>query len=179
MPTGEIDRSETREEHWRTADPTSPARECVRLVHLPTNIVATAVSDRIREPESARGLIQLREDAHRLLAELVHEHQGGSLPTIRRPNGKVYRPRKIVVEPWENDDYLAEYSVGVLVFGTHDIDRARPLANDFIKSQWGNELWAMNPFRTWVRNGFADGGTARFHDEERGRACVQFDAGEE
>jgi hypothetical protein len=48
-----------------------------------------------------------------------------SLPSIVRPNGKLYRPRKLRVEEW-NVRWQGQFSV--LVLGTHDIDQALPLA---------------------------------------------------
>ena len=53
-------------------------------------------------------------------------------PTVR-PNGSLYRPRlplRVVTTGWNDDGYV------VLVYGTHDPDRARDLA----LSEWAAEM---------------------------------------
>lgn len=103
-----------------------------------------------------------------------------ALPVIIRPNGKPYRPRKIVVQAWENDDTGSEWEGGAVVLGTHDVERARPLAADLIRRVFDSRLQPVRPGLRWTRLGF-DGARSEMvwiEDEERGRAAVWFEAEE-
>jgi hypothetical protein len=94
------------------------------------------------------------------------------LVPVTRPNGRTYRPRQVVVQPWENDDAWSEWSGGVYVLGTHDIEATRPVAHRAIKSHHDNTMIATRPERCWVRLGYADGDLCWVHDDVRGRAAV-------
>lgn len=95
------------------------------------------------------------------------------LPMIMRPNGRLYRPRKIVAEIYT--DYHNEEFGGVIVFGTHDIERARPLAEPIIHSEVGPV--DITEHLDWIHDGMSGGERRFMRDERRGRACVRFDCG--
>ena len=96
-------------------------------------------------------------------------------PAIVRPNGKFYRPRKIAVMPWENDDAADGWKAGVLVFGTHDVALAQSLADAACK-QIEREFVATSPRPVWYRDGFENGERTWIHDDVRGRAGISFRA---
>lgn len=99
------------------------------------------------------------------------------LPAITRPNGKIYRPRKLAVQIWDNDEAYGDHgSYGVFVIGTHDVSVAEPLASDRIRREWYPELTATRPRLRWVRLGYLNGEQAWVDDEVRGRAAVEFTA---
>lgn len=99
------------------------------------------------------------------------------LPAIKRPNGKDYQPRKIIAHSWENDT-VHDSSAGVVVLGTHDVERARVLADSCVKSWFGSELSAVEPEPGWYRLGYERGEPMWMEDERRGRAGVWFTAKE-
>jgi hypothetical protein len=91
------------------------------------------------------------------------------LPPVQRPNGKMYRPRKIVALFFHDAD---DIEAGVVVFGTHDIPRARRLAMHLADTIG---MMAVDPELRWVKS------TMRHHDPvfedgcpDTGRACVWF-----
>lgn len=96
------------------------------------------------------------------------------MKTLVRPNGKAYRPRKGVrVVGWDsrisgfNDDY------GVLVLGTHDLDRARHAA--FLTRYNEEDQYPVNPTVGWWRNSFGYGGDPWWvEDPARGMAGVMW-----
>lgn len=93
------------------------------------------------------------------------------LPAIQRPNGKLYRPRRLRVVGWNIDPYPGhdtEWQVAVL--GTHDIDQARALA-----PQGYFCPYLINPERGWVRDGMCHGERTWLHDDVNGQPCVIFD----
>lgn len=98
------------------------------------------------------------------------------MDAITRPNGKPYRPRKIVVEPWE--DHWDDRS-GAVVFGTHDVEAARVIAAEEITSRWGMP-YAVDARVGWWRSGYegSQGELSWVYDEVRGRAGVFFTASE-
>lgn len=100
------------------------------------------------------------------------------LPAIERPNGKVYRPRRIRTEVWEDDDAWSEWRGGAVVMGTHDVELARPLATEAIRRHFDSELVAANPEVGWWRLGFRFGELHWTTDEQRGPAAVLFTAQE-
>lgn len=105
---------------------------------------------------------------------------------ITRPNGKLYRPRKIETQLLGNEDQ----ATAVAVFGTHDISTARgfaqPALDEYLRDMGG--WWqpgytltlADEGERLWLRavpDGTDDGGEMRIwfkEDPDRGRACVRF-----
>jgi hypothetical protein len=94
------------------------------------------------------------------------------LPPIERPNGKLYRPRKVIAYGVYDAD---ECPVGVVVFGTHDADRAGALAESFVKCDLLDSGYVpVNPSRVWWRDGFDGSARAWITDEEHGRAGVWF-----
>lgn len=92
-----------------------------------------------------------------------------SLPPIERPNGKLYRPRKIRVVGFEFDDWY-DLPPQTAVLGTHDIDEARKRVSS------GHTCYYLtNPRAGWIRLGPCDGELKWIDDPERGAACVIFD----
>lgn len=97
---------------------------------------------------------------------------GIKLPAIERPNGKTYRPRKVVVEPIE----MRDGSYAVIVFGTHDVEFARPLATKWITTESDPHDVAGDPCVGWWRDGYEHSDRAWIPDDELGRAGVRFTA---
>lgn len=93
------------------------------------------------------------------------------LPTIVRPDGRVYRPRKLAVEVWESD-----YECGAVVFGTNDPTVAQPLATDAIRREFDNQMIAALPRVGWWRDGYEAAERRWIQDDVRGRAGVYFTA---
>lgn len=87
---------------------------------------------------------------------------------IKRPNGKTYRPRRVLAYP------VGEDGEGVVVLGTHDLARAQALADEVARSVAGSGFVAADPWRGWWRDGFECGERRWVSDEERGRAGVLF-----
>ena len=98
------------------------------------------------------------------------------LVPITRPNGKLYRPRKITTEPWENP--YDDSEIGALVFGTHDIEAARPLATQVIQWAYDPTFVAGRARLRWLSDKIRNGDPVWVDDAEHGRACVCFDADE-
>lgn len=100
------------------------------------------------------------------------------LEAIERPNGTVYRPRKLVAYPVTepDDDSLTGSAV---VFGTHDPERARDLAQRIVDRDLGAGYVVTSPGRVWWRDGFEGGRRGWVTDEVRGRAGVYFSEIEE
>jgi hypothetical protein len=91
---------------------------------------------------------------------------------IERPNGKPYRPRKVIAYGTYDED---ECPVGVVVFGTHDVARARSLADSFVKCDLLDSGYApAEPSCVWWRDGFEGGRRGWVQDPVRGRAGVWF-----
>lgn len=95
-----------------------------------------------------------------------------ALESITRPNGKLYRPRKIVAcaVTDDNDDFL----IGVMVLGTHDYHRAKPLANEYAVWQLGRGHKAVDWVTGWWRDAFENGRRCWAEDPVAGRAGVWF-----
>lgn len=106
---------------------------------------------------------------------------------IIRPNGSIYRPRKVRAELLGDEDEIT----GVLVFGTHDWRFAYPIAVSALEAIRGEfyasdyrlvitgaprlvwkrkDLWGWREDSPWY--GFTT-------DENKGYAAVQFDVDEE
>lgn len=92
---------------------------------------------------------------------------------IMRPNGKVYRPRKIRTESWDNEE-----DTGVIVLGTHDVERAHLLAVEGCRYFFGCQ-YAINPDVDWFRQGYQYGDPMWFRDDVRGSAGVMFTASDD
>lgn len=95
------------------------------------------------------------------------------LPAITRPNGKVYRPRKLVAHAWEDQHGYA--GAGAVVFGTHDENRARPLALR-VCGHWYGTTSVRVIGSAWWRDGYEHGERCWVADDEAGRAGVMFEA---
>jgi hypothetical protein len=100
------------------------------------------------------------------------------LPVIMRPNGQPYRPRTVIAHHWEIEGHLSE-SRGVVVLGTHDLDRARALATEAIVYWFDDRLTACKPEPGWYRLALRHGEPTWIHDEVNGRAGIMFTAIEE
>ncbi len=98
-----------------------------------------------------------------------------TLATVTRPNGKPYRPRKIVTRRWENVGGYDE-DCGAVVLGTHDIEAARQEADRAIKFWFDHDMVATKPEVSWFRLGYANGEPMWLRDEVKGRAGVMFTA---
>jgi hypothetical protein len=90
------------------------------------------------------------------------------IPPIERPNGKLYRPRKIVAF------MVGEEDEGVLVLGTHDRQRAQPLADQMAGHVAGHGFVAAEWVTGWYRDGFECGERRWVSDEVHGRPGVYF-----
>ena len=87
---------------------------------------------------------------------------------IVRPNGKLYRPRRVTACAVGEDDE------GVLVLGTHDLARAQFLADEMAEYVAGSGFAAVDPWLGWFRDGYRNGRREWVTDEVRGRAGVCF-----
>ena len=94
---------------------------------------------------------------------------------ITRPNGKPYRPRKVTGHAVADEDDMV---VAVVVLGTHDVERARPLAEDCVRAWVDGSYTAVNPVTGWWRDGFDMGQRCWVADPVRGRAGVWFKVAE-
>lgn len=94
------------------------------------------------------------------------------LPVIMRPNGKPYRPRKIQGNAVADENQCV---IAVIVFGTHDAEQARPLAEDCARFWVDSSYTAANPQAGWWRSGYHWGEPTWLDDEVRGRAGVRFE----
>jgi hypothetical protein len=99
------------------------------------------------------------------------------LPVITRPNGKPYQPRAVKAHAWGNDDAWESRS-GAVVLGTHDVDRARLLAEEACNA-WYGTAYAVKPEVDWFRSGFSNGERAWIRDDVRGAAGVMFTAADD
>jgi hypothetical protein len=66
-----------------------------------------------------------------------------------------------------------EFPCGVMVLGTHDVARAKPLADSYAAWQLGAEYTAADPVTGWWRLGYEDG-LRWLDDPVKGRAGVWF-----
>lgn len=99
-----------------------------------------------------------------------------ALPAIERPNGKQYRPRKITGNAVGDENGCV---IAVIVLGTHDVERARPLAEDCARYWVDGGYTAANPEAGWWRNGFHWGEPTWIDDAVSGRAGVRFEVVEQ
>jgi hypothetical protein len=90
-------------------------------------------------------------------------------PAIQRPDGRLYHPRKIKAEFFYDDGLEA----GVFVWGTHDINRARRLADQLVWS-YDASIVAVNPIPTWKYRYISYGNIVYYDDVSAGRPCVEF-----
>lgn len=94
-----------------------------------------------------------------------------NLTPITRPDGSIYRPRKLIAHAvTSHGDELT----GVVVFGTHDIEVAQPLADDYVAWLIDKGHRAAGPGTVWWRDGINGGERTWVLDDKRGRAGVWF-----
>ena len=91
--------------------------------------------------------------------------------TVTRPDGRIYRSRKVIANAVVDGD---EFLCGVMVLGTHDVARAKPLADSYAAWQLGAGYTAADPVTGWWRLGFESGGHRWLDDPVKGRAGVWF-----
>jgi hypothetical protein len=96
---------------------------------------------------------------------------GPSSEVITRPNGKPYRPRKVIAAAVTDD---GDMLCGVMVLGTHDYHRAKPMADDYAAWQLGRRYVATDWVTGWWRDGFEGDRRCWVDDPEHGRAGVWF-----
>ncbi len=107
-------------------------------------------------------------------------------PPIKRPNGILYRPRKLIAVPLGDEDE----TTGVVVFGTHDVSVARgwaeheltALSKEFHRAEVKYRVESEGE-RVWLAqhlSHFEDRTPYYVYrkDPERGRAGVEFDVQE-
>jgi hypothetical protein len=87
---------------------------------------------------------------------------------VQRPNGKPYRPRRVIAQA------VGEDNEGVIVLGTHDLARAQVLADRLARQIAGPEYTAADPEAGWWRDGLEGGERRWVWDEVNGRAAVLF-----
>ena len=91
--------------------------------------------------------------------------------TATRPDGRLYKSRKVIAHTVVDDD---EIVCGVMVLGTHDVARAKPLADWIAADTTGRGFVAVDPVAGWWRDGF-EGGRRRWVDDPKGgRAGIWF-----
>ena len=88
---------------------------------------------------------------------------------VERPNGKVYRPRKLRVAVID-DDYGPPF---VAVLGTHDAELAHYLACDEAHRHFGS-VRVTDPRLVWYRKSISNNEPVWIWDSERGAPGVVF-----
>lgn len=94
-----------------------------------------------------------------------------ALEPVTRPDGRVYRPRKVVACAVADD---GEFLSGVCVLGTHDLAVAQVLADRYAAWQLGKGSVALEPEAGWFREGYESGRLMWVRDPAKGRAGVMF-----
>jgi len=97
------------------------------------------------------------------------EESPAPLAPVTHPDGRVYWPRKIIAYPVADYD---EMTSGVMVLGTHDVERARVLADQCAAAWVGGGYAAVDPVAGWYREGYESGQRRWIRDETKGRAGV-------
>lgn len=91
---------------------------------------------------------------------------------ITRPNGKVYRPRKLVACAVSDEDSCL---IGVVVFGTHTLTaEVQEMADRYVAWQIDGGYAPANPAPVWWRDGFNCGQRQWMDDCVTGRAGLWF-----
>jgi hypothetical protein len=90
---------------------------------------------------------------------------------ITRPDGTIYRPRKVVAEMLHDDD---ELPVAVLVLGTHDTERALELAREVTRIYLDPGYEPVRPELGWWETRMSYGRRSWEHATKGGRAGVYF-----
>lgn len=95
-----------------------------------------------------------------------------TLAVLTRPDGRLYRPRKLaahaVTDPDDGDTLTG------VVLGTHDPAKAQEPADAYARWQLGSRHVAVSPVAVWWRDGFAYGRRGWIEDEVTGRAGVWY-----
>lgn len=89
--------------------------------------------------------------------------------TLKRPNGKIYRPRKQPRAVLVGDDFDC-----VLVLGTHDIEYAREIARKLLTIELGSDFTATDAERGWFELKYRWSQLEWVYNDERGQAGVMF-----
>jgi hypothetical protein len=99
--------------------------------------------------------------------------------TMTRPNGRSYRPRntKLKAVAWSNFNSGVGDDEGVLIVGTHDLDRATEFATRMCEYWFARP--ASLPQLDWVRDGYGSDGPQWVSDTVRGRPGIWFTAATE
>lgn len=99
------------------------------------------------------------------------------LAPVKRPNGKIYRPRKIRAI-YAEDEYARRGNVYVL--GTHDVYRALELASAEARYRIGSANFMIDAIGEvgWWRTAMDRGERVVVWDEFRGAAGVRFECEE-
>lgn len=135
-----------------------------------------AAADTIRLHLKAAGwrvYIPNPEPGNRERTDLCPAHVPARNNPVRRPNGKLYKPR-IGVTVHEIDSDGDGFATGVLVLGTHDQERAQTLADHVAQRVAGAGFVAAGPEAGWYRDSIARGERQWVTDEVRGRAGILF-----
>jgi hypothetical protein len=98
-------------------------------------------------------------------------NRGPYQAVLTRPDGRLYRPRKVTGYAVNDDD---EIVCGIMILGTHDAGRAQPLADKCAVMWAGNGFVATCPVTGWWRDGFQGGRRCWVDDPVQGRAGVWF-----
>jgi len=98
-------------------------------------------------------------------------NRGPYQAVLTRPDGRLYRPRKVTGHAVNDDD---EIVCGIMILGTHDAGRAQPLADKCAAMWAGNGFVATCPVTGWWRDGFQGGRRCWVDDPVQGRAGVWF-----
>lgn len=102
-----------------------------------------------------------------------------TLERFVRPDGRAYRPRRVGLRAygWAGDSGSVD-ACGVVVIGTLDPARARPLAQDAAR-YWHGRVGVDAGVPGWYREGYAFGELAWVEDDRRGAPGVYYHASEE
>jgi hypothetical protein len=100
------------------------------------------------------------------------------LSPITRPNGKVYRPRKIRAIYCEND--CAGRRDSVIVLGTHDVTVAMPIAIGEARYRISSSTYLFDAVGEvgWWREAIERGERVVIYDDVRGAAGIRFEVEE-
>ena len=97
------------------------------------------------------------------------------LVPVTRPNGKVYRPRKVSAHHWSNQEVGYSDDRGVVILGTQDFEACREFATRMAQ-YWDLGTVVDNPRVGWFRDGYQYGNRWWVDDTERGAAGVIWEA---
>ncbi|HZR50164.1 MAG TPA: hypothetical protein VFB06_11650 [Streptosporangiaceae bacterium] len=91
--------------------------------------------------------------------------------TVTRPDGRLYRSRKVAAYPVTDEDDMV---CGIMVLGTRDISRAKPLADSSAAAWVDGGYVAADPLAGWWRDGYEAGRRCWVDDPVSGRAGIWF-----